>query len=159
MPNWLPDLVYLSDYGGDWHRYQEALYEEFCKDFVRSRPQFRGRKLGLKRHPLIEGKEATFWHFISEGASESSRMPDLRRCERIRWPRTIIDHADDPEVKVWANQRGSDKRICLWLEEVEYLVVLADRETFLLPWTAYLVQEGHRKRKLLNEYQSSRSIP
>jgi hypothetical protein len=32
-------------------------------------------------------------------------------------------------------------------------VVLADRGTFVLPWTAYLVTESHRKRKLQKEYE------
>ncbi|MNH30689.1 hypothetical protein D3C79_909980 [compost metagenome] len=45
------------------------------------------KRLGLKRHPVIQGKEATFWHMISEGNDEAERLPDLRRCERIRWPR------------------------------------------------------------------------
>ena len=149
MPAWLPDLICLPDYGGDWNRYHQAIYEAFCQDFIQSQPQFMGRRLGLKRHPLMDGKEATFWHFVSEGAVEANRLPDLRRCERIRWPRAVIERADDPAVKVWSNQRGHEKRVCLWLDSEDYLVVLADRETYLLPWTAYLVREEHRKRKLL----------
>src|SRR3954470_4913744 len=153
MPNWLPALLRLSDCGGDWHRYREILYEAFCKDFVQSCPAFRNQAVRLKRHPVIEGKEATFWHFVTEGSNEADRMPDLRRCERIRWPRAIIERSDDPSLKVWENERHGDRRICLWLEREEYLVVLADRGTFVLPWTAYLVTEAHRKRKLQNEYE------
>ena len=121
--------------------------------FVDSKPVFEGLRLGLKRHPLTHGKEATFWHMIQEGAIEDERIPDLRRCERIRWPRPIIEHVRAPAVKVWSNQRKGEKRICLWLEHEDYLVILADRGDYILPWTAYLVEQPHRKRKLLKEYE------
>jgi len=149
-PAWLPPLVLFE---GDWEKYLDALYGYFKQDFIDSRPLFRGRRLGLKKHPLNQGKEATFWHFIQEGPDEDDRVPDLRRCERIRWPRPVIEHSDEPVLKVWANARNGEKRILLWLEKQEYLVVLAERNGYLLPWTAYPVTEEHRKRKLLKEYE------
>ena len=154
IPAWLPALVLFSDYEGNWERYVNALYGYFKRDFVESKPTFRGKKLGLKKHSVEQGKEATFWHFISEGSNEDDRVPDLRRCERIRWPRPIIEKADEPVVKVWGNKRGSDKRILLWLEKQEYLVILAERKGYLLPWTAYIVTENHRKKKLQKEYEA-----
>lgn len=154
FPNWLPPLIPLSDYEDDWERYLEALYTSFKQDFIDSRPLFKGRKLGLKRHPLEQGKEATFWHFISEGRQEANRVPDLRRCERIRWPRPIIENVDAPVIKLWENKRRNEKRILLWLVEQEYLVVLVERKGYLLPWTAYLVTEEHRRRKLQQEYEN-----
>ena len=150
---WLPPLVLFGDYGGDWDAYLIAIYAYFKQDFVDSKPAFEGRRLGLKRHPLTHGKEATFWHMIQEGGIEDERTPDLRRCERIRWPRPIIEHANAPAVKVWRNQRGREERVCLWFAEEDYLVILADRGDYILPWTAYLVEQPHRKRKLLKEYE------
>lgn len=149
-PAWLPPLVLFE---GDWEKYLDALYGYFKQDFIDSRPSFKGRRLGLKKHPLNKGKEATFWHFIQEGSNEDDRIPDLRRCERIRWPRLVIEYAEEPVLKIWENTRKSEKRILLWLEEQEYLVVLAERNGYLLPWTAYLVTKEHRKRKLLKEYE------
>lgn len=151
---WLPPLVFFKDYGGNWDRYVEALYEFFKQDFVDSTPSFQGRKLALKRHPMAQGKEATFWHLISEGGNEEDRLPDLRRCERIRWPRPIIEHADESGIKVWGNRRKGEKRICIWFEAVEYLVVLAVRKGYILLWTAYPVTRSHRKRKLQKEYEA-----
>jgi len=156
MPTWLPPIILLSDFGNDWDRYSEALYAAFCEDFKNRPISFRGRPLGLKRHPLMAGKEATFWHFITEGKFEAERIPDIRRCERIGWPRPIIEQADDPAVKVWENERSGERRTCLWLEEEDYLVVLAVRQGYLLPWTAYLVTQEHRKRKLMREYETWR---
>jgi len=152
-PHWLPPLVLLSDCEGDWRRYLDALYSHFESDFLRTRPHFQGQRLGLKRHPLWEGKEATFWHMISEGRAEATRQPDLRRCERIRWPRAIIENANDSVVKVWETTRRNERRVCLWLEEEEYLVVLAERQGYLLPWTAYMVTRSHRRLKFQEEFE------
>ena len=155
-PEWLPPLVLFSDFGGDWDAYLDAIYDYFRRDFVDSKPVFQGRRLGLKRHPLTHGKEATFWHMIQEGAVEEDRTPDFRRCERIRWPRPIIEHDTDETIKVWENQRRGEKRICLWFEQENYLVILADRGNYILPWTAYLVEQPHRQRKLQREYEAYR---
>lgn len=35
--------------------------------------------------------------------------------------------------------------------EENYLVILADRGDYILPWTAYLVEQPHRQRKLQSE--------
>jgi hypothetical protein len=156
--NWLPALVLMTNYGNEWEYYIEAVYSYFKADFVDDKPVFRGTKLGLKRHPLDQGKEITFWHMVSEGSDETNRLPELRRCERIRWPRPIIEHCDDEAeiIKIWENERKGETRILLWFEQQEYLVVLAKRSTYILPWTAYPVVKDHQKRKLRQEYEAYR---
>ncbi len=154
MIDWIPALVLLKNYQGDWDIYLEILYDYFKSDFVYSSPKFHGETLRLKRMPYYNNKETTFWHLIAEGPNESDRLPDLRRCERIRWPRPTIEHSEVEAVKVWENLRGSEVRICLWIEEVDYLVVLARRKGYLLPWTAYPVDQDHTRRKLRKEYEA-----
>ena len=102
----LPELIELSEYGGDFANYLEAVYELFKRDFVEQKPSFRGIKLGLKKHPLYKDKEATFWHITSEGSNEEERLPDLRRLERIKWPAVMINNSEHPYLKVWENTRG-----------------------------------------------------
>lgn len=152
--DWLPPLVCFNDYNGDWNNYFHAIYEIFHSDFVKNRPAFRGVRLGLKRHPEHDGKSATFWHMISEGKVEEERTPDLRRCERIGWPKPVIENSTDVVLKVWREQRGSKaNRIHLWLESESYLVVLDDRGEFILPWTAYYVEREHQRKKLNQRWQ------
>src|SRR5690606_25436480 len=155
IPEWLPSLVLLKDSKGDWQEYLNVLYEIFKSDFINSKCQYRGIKIAIKKHPQIDNKEATFWHLISEGKEEDERTPDLRRCERIRWPKPIIEKVPDKEIKVWQNKRGGETRLCIWLENAEYLVVLVERKNYLLLWTAYTVTKNHRKRKWQKEYESS----
>jgi len=152
-PAWLPPLVLLQDHGKDKEAYLNAVYAFFRLDFVESSPSFQGVRLALKRHPLRDGKEATFWHLTTEGSDEFSRTLDIDRCERIRWPRPIIER--DQAIKCWRNSRkNNEPRICLWLEDAEYLVVLAERRGYILLWTAYPVREKHRKDKLEKEFQA-----
>ena len=153
VPDWLPELVLFEDYDGDWNRYIEAIYACFKADFLDKPVQYRGTRLGLKRHPEVQGKAATFWHIVSEGQVETQRLPDLRRCERIRWPRPIIENSTDACIKVWENERRGERRLCLWLEDAEYLVVLAIRNGYYLLWTAYYVTQQKQKVKLQREYE------
>lgn len=149
-PAWLPGLVFFN---GDWLPYLEKIYGYFYQDFVANMPRFNGKKLALKKHPMHEGKEATFWHMIQEGDNEADRIPDFRRCERIRWPKVIIENFDDELIRVWRNERRGEGRICIWFEQESYLVILAERKNYLLPWTAYVVEQSHAKRKLRKEYE------
>lgn len=151
-PDWLPPLVLFSDYKGNWDRYLEAIYACFKQDFIDSTPVFQGRRLGLKRLPMTNGKEATFWHMTSEGTNEEQRTPDFRRCERIRWPKPVIESSKDPKVKCWVAVKRNEDRIHIWLEDEDYVVVLADRRGFLLPWTAFLITREHTRKKLRKEY-------
>ncbi|MBY0502533.1 MAG: hypothetical protein K2X03_01400 [Bryobacteraceae bacterium] len=156
--SWLPPLVLLADFGGDWATYERVVYGWFKQDFLASLPSWPGKRVGVKRIPLSEGKEATYWHFISEGKVEEERIIDLRRCERIRWPRPTMDAfverrplADDPIVW-WRTKRGSEWRYVLALPDFSYLVVVADRGDYVLPWTQYPIDRPHQREKYRKEF-------
>lgn len=154
FPEWLPAIIELNSFHGDWDSYLEHLYKIYEQDFIKSKPLFNGTALRVKRNPKENGKDATFWHIISEGEIESERTPDLRRCERISWPKPIIDNHNNCNLKIWKNQRKGETRISLWFEEAEYLIILAERKDYILFWTAYTVTREHSKRKLEKEFQS-----
>jgi hypothetical protein len=107
----------------------------------------------------LSGEAATFWHFISEGLDEANRTVDLRRCERIRRPRPVIERFNeqaptaDSEVVWWRTTRASEERFVLALSDFAYVVVVADRGTYALPWTAYYVEHEHRRRKLRRDFE------
>ena len=76
IPIWLPPLVRLTDSKGDRNQYVEVVYRHFQHDFGSNRPTFASQPIQLKRHPIEQGKEAVFWHLISEGKTEADRLPD-----------------------------------------------------------------------------------
>lgn len=149
----LPELIELSQFGGNFAQYLEEVYKIFKNEFVLRRPLFRGIRLGLKKYPMYDDKEATFWHMTSEGEDEQNRLPDLRRLERIKWPSFLIDNSEHPYLKVWENTRGTKTNILILHEEENYVVILRKGNGYLLPWTAYLIEYEWRKKKFLKEYE------
>lgn len=150
--SWLPELLTLADCDGDWAKYLEAIYVIFRRDFVDSMPTYPGRRFAMKRHPMALGKEATFWHLVQEGPVEAARFPDLRRCERIRWPRPMIEALHSGQVRVWRNMRGRSERIIISVSDFSYVVILDDRDDFVLLWTAYFVAKDHQRKKFAKEF-------
>lgn len=151
----LPDIICLHDYEGNYNKYIDAIYEIFHNDFVRNKPFFRGKRLGLKHYPEYQGRAYTFYHMTHSGSDEQNRQPDMRRCERIPYAKPTIEKCDAWEIKVWTQERNGKKRICIWLElpqDIDYIVILDDRDTFILPWTAFVLQYPHEKRKKQREY-------
>lgn len=159
---WPPPLIQLEHYGGDWRQYISAVYSAFHHDFIRTQPQLDGLWVRCRRDPICDGKEAGFWHCTSEGQDEANRAPDLRRCERIKWIRAIIENAGGSDVDRWTNRRGSEVRHPLWFRE-EFLVVLAERIRsrdafrYYQLITAYCTQEENRKRGLRRERDAHRN--
>ncbi|HZE73626.1 MAG TPA: hypothetical protein VE135_29285 [Pyrinomonadaceae bacterium] len=150
--DWLPELITLDSCGGDWEKYVEVVYAKFVQDFMGQRLTFEGQRLTLRRHPIVRGKEASFWHLVSEGDKEEDRLPDMDRCARIGWTRAIIDHAASNCVKKWENKRGGNTNICLWVEQEGYLVILGKRTGYTLLLTGYIVPP-RRDKKLRKEYE------
>lgn len=149
----MPKLILLEDFEGDWKLYLNAIYNCFCDDFIKQKAEYEGKKISLKKHPLLNGKEATFWHLISSGETETNRLPDLRRCERIKWPKAIIDNNDNNSVKIWENIRKGKNRVCLCFGDWEYVVILDKRKGYILLWTAYLITQRHTKIRMKKEYE------
>jgi len=157
---WLPPFVLLEDSRGNWDAYEEVLYEWFIADFVNSHPCWPGKRVGLKRQPLSKGKEATFWHFISDGETEADRTIDVRRCERIRWPRPTMEAfmerrpVVEDRIVWWKNERHGEYRYLLALPDFSYLMIVADRGDYVLPWTQYHVARTHSREKFQREYDA-----
>jgi hypothetical protein len=150
VPDWLPELL---EWRGDWSSFVEQVYAEFRADLLEAPAHFQGQRVAVRRDPLDQGKVAGFWHAISEGSDEEERIPDLRRCERIRWIRALVECPDPAEVRVWETKRGSDRRVLFALDDFSYVVVLAKRRSYMLFLTAFLVKKRHRRRKLEKEWK------
>lgn len=151
--HWLPALVRFSDFGGNWSAYEDALFGFFRADFIDSKPSLPGRRWAVKRHPESRGKPSTFWHCISAGKSEEDRLPDMSRCERIRWPRPMIDAYASGPVRCWRTTRGTANRIAIATHDFSYLIVLEDRRKYIMLWTSYCVEGNNKRRDLRREYE------
>jgi hypothetical protein len=153
--NWLPPLVLLEEYCGEWEKYIEAIYNCFKIDFIDSKPKFEEKDVSIVKYPAFQNKECGFWHITSEGRKENERIPDIRRCERICWPKPIIEQHNDIAIRCWRNTRGQGRKIILWLYEQDYIVVLTERKTYVILWTAYPITFDNTRKKLQKEYEDS----
>ncbi|MDD4494889.1 MAG: hypothetical protein PHV32_11205 [Eubacteriales bacterium] len=164
---WLPDLVEFNSYGGNWGKYEDAIYRVFKKDFIDSKPNFEGKQVNIRRQPMVNDKEEAFIHVTHQDYNkDGERLPDMRRCERIRWVRSFIEEyncdsskcIDCDGVKVWEEDapRGTGKRVQLLLQEERYMVVLERRSTYCLLITAFYFEHDHALRKKLEHYENNK---
>jgi len=152
-PVWLPEEF---QYDGNWEEFIECVYQVFKQDFMQTQPSYQGRIVTCDTK-IIDGKEAGFWHIVQRHDSQlNERLPDLRRCSRIPWPKPIIENNSSPILSVWRVDRKKagkprQKRILIWLEEFDYLVVLAERKRVVVLVTAYCTDIESHKNKLRKE--------
>ena len=131
----LPPII---PFHGDWSKYTEELYTFYINEIVNGGLIYDGLPVRFRYNPPTKKKGFGFWHIIQEGALEDERIPDLRRCERISWIPFIIREAGRHNgISIWEEMRGTEIDVLLWLEENNYLVVLAKRHRYLLLQTAY----------------------
>jgi hypothetical protein len=152
----LPDLMYLSDYGGSWTTYVDAVHAEFRRLYVTTPPRCGVRPFSVRKKPLSQGREAGFWHLVSEGEVENDRLPAISRMERIRYPRHLIDAAPTGAIPCWRQDRGrSGLRILLATPDFDYLTVLGANPEYVSLITGYPIEQERRQGKLRREWEEN----
>ncbi len=155
----IPSQMQLSDYDGDFKKYEEATYNAFVKTFAEKQLYYNGKRIGHKYRPEQDGKSFTFDHITSSSdlyeKNSEGRLPNLRRYECIEWPGYIMEHclnSDCSHIKIWKNHHKGKNRVLILCDDIDYLVVLDERATYYIFWTAYPIEYENRKRRLLKEY-------
>jgi len=109
-----PDTIELNQFGGNFANYFNAVYAIFENDFIKTQPLFKGDRVSVRKYPEVDGLHRTFYHITHEGEDEENRTPDIRRMERIRFPKFVIENEQHAEILIWENKRGKDERIVLF---------------------------------------------
>lgn len=158
---WLPKQEYYEGYAS-WNDYQDTLYDIFKNDFIDQHPFFEGKQVNIRKHPIEFGKEEAFFHVTCQDyMKEGERVPDFRRCERIRWVKAFIENyncdsslCDACEgIKVWSEPYKNTSRVHILLEEERYMVVLERRDSYCLLITAFYFDKDHTLEKKLKHYE------
>jgi hypothetical protein len=150
----LPDLILLADCGGNWETYLETVYQEFLGLYVTNRLHCGKLRLAVRRQPEELGKYAGFWHLVSEGKVEEDRLPDLRRSERIRWPRTLAQCVASHGLYCWKQKRREGERVLIATPAFDYVAVFAVRPDHVLLVTAFPVDRAHQQQRHRREWKS-----
>jgi len=159
---WIPELLYFEDYNNNWIEYEDVLYNEFKKDFIDSHPYYNNSLVRIKKYPLHDDKEEAFFHLTRKDCKEiGDRVPDFRRCERIRWIKAFIENYDCngyicencDGIKVWSEPYKNRQRIHFFFEEERYLVVIEKRDQYYLLITAFYLDYNHSLEKQIKHYE------
>ncbi len=156
--DWLPEKILRQTFQSDFD-FLKAVEEAYKNDFVRGIVCFRETPVKRKTYPTRHnGEDSSFWHITTCGYSENSRIRSYDRCERIRWPKAVIENEKDSLINVW--EEG--KRLLLHfrlsespLSEMDYLVILEKRNKYYVLWTAYPVDRKHTRQKLLKRFRAA----
>lgn len=151
-PTWLPAMFPVNPWSEQTF---EELYALFRLNFIENRPQYRHFSIWFFQD-IDDGKEKIFWHLTHrEDEMAGIRLPDFRRSERMPWVRPMLEHPDDPEIMDWDYEEGDGSvKTYVWLKDFDYLIILKkypdDGRRII---TAYWVEYGNAKRKLMKKYQ------
>lgn len=155
----LPPLVERKNFLTD-EDFIEALYIYFTQDFISTKPKFQNQELMLKRFPLRNNKEATFYHITTIGKNEKNRKLDIPRAERLRWIKPLIE-SNDPILKIWENNHKNENNILIYYEQENFLIVLRKRKNGIIFWTSFYTSKNYKKDLLkeYNNYQKTLKTP
>ena len=153
------DSLIICDDLGKYSEYEEQLWSLFLRTYEYNSLKFHDIPVRMKHYPPSFSPKTCFYHLTCENylhQEEDSRKPNLRRCERLMWAKTIIESCSDScaSLLVWENTRHNKPNIVLFCPELAYVVILSKRsQGYYLLTTAYPVDHPHRREDLLNEYQ------
>ena len=110
------------------------------------------------------GKEEAFFHITCQDYNkDNERVPDFRRCERIKWVKQFIEAADTNsndefegisyELKIWTENYKINLRYHIMCEELRFMVVLEERERYCLLITAFYFDHDHTLKKKFKKYE------
>ncbi len=160
---WLPNLEEYDGKKMDWNQYENHIYSIFKNDFIDTKPLFQDKEVNIRRIPMVFDKEDAFFHVTcKEYQKNGDRSPDLRRCERIRWIRKLIENykcnhklCDNCDgIKLWIEKNKSSKRIHLLFEEQRYMVVIEERKNYCLLITAFYIHYNNALTGYLKRYNN-----
>ncbi len=162
---WLPPLITLADCGGQEEALLKRVHQEYCSLFKTIIPPFMGLSVAVNQQIGFNHVELTFWHLVSVGEEKpEQRKLDHDRCARIQWPLKVMERCPEgrppanAEVVWWRERRKRWDRIHLALADFSYIVVLEDRQTHAVFWTAFPTRFPHEvrgKQRAYAEYWAS----
>ncbi|HHL2059771.1 hypothetical protein LI034_07620 [Clostridium perfringens] len=161
---WLTEIIKLSDFEGDWKKYDDYLYSIFVRDFINNTIMFNGKPVRIRRYPEQCNREQSYFHITNKDSSVGStdpndRIPDLRRCERIEWIKLFIENYNCTKgcdqctgIKVWKEPYKGNSRWHFLFEEFKFLVIIEERTEYNLLISGFYIFNDTVMKKKLRRY-------
>lgn len=160
---WLPEIVSFADYGNDWKKYDNYLYSIFSEHFLQNHPFFMGKEVHPRQHPMYNNKFESYFHITcGHYKNIEDRVPDLRRCERIQWPKALIENhqcnctLNCDNYIIWKKKYKNTYRYSLLLKDEKYLVILEERKKYFVLVSAFPLTYSHAYSDQLEYYENAK---
>lgn len=153
--DWLPPLLQLGEFA-NFDAFIDAAYDCFRADFVESKPTLLG-KVVLHAGPRKPGDREDGFYHITSSTGPWGRKEDVPRCERIRYPRALIEAVPSPRVHAWRDPYRKN-RLHITLPDFSYLVVLEEKRASWMLITAYPIYATHQQRGLRKRWEAGDQI-
>jgi hypothetical protein len=144
---------------GDWPSILARLYAIFTVDFKDQTCSFQGCAVDWdKRIASGDNYEEGFWHLVTKTDHRTGdRLLDPRRAERLPWCSPTIRNSPHVAIKACEYlESGNRRRVYIWLEEWDYVVILEKRMRKDVVWyflvTAFHVDGGSTRRSLSRKH-------
>lgn len=147
---WLSPIITLDEYNNNWDKYYCKLYEIFTYDFIQKQLFFNKKLVQVRINPKQNNYEHAFIHLTCESTkmtnNPNDRRPDLRRCERIKWNREIIENyickytcVNCKKILYYEHYYKNHIRINLVFIDARFKVILEKRNKYVLLITGYYI--------------------
>ena len=137
------------DLDGSYDRLISLLYGVYERDFINSRPIFKGLPVVVDNRKIDSPYEEGFWHVITRG--KTGRLLDYKRAKRLPWLKPLIEWGPDPDLLCWSEEELDSRRgkmvikHLIWYEPGSYVIVLKEKPGKYFLATAFHVT-GKRER-------------
>jgi hypothetical protein len=148
--SWLPELVETD---GDWDIVLTRLYKIFKQDFIINKCFYDEKVVSWDKRKLDSKYDEGFWHLISKkNPISEDRLFDSKRARKLPWCRPCIENCinEYERLRVWENKEKGRTQVYIWLEDLDYVIILQNKIKYYFLITAYHV-EGDRTRKQLRD--------
>ena len=158
LPEWLPPMLEVNPWQSTTY---DQLYAVFARDLRRTNLTFYGYNVWFYPTTEEDGREAIFWHLTTredKTQQPPTRLPDMRRCERLSWVRKLILRCPCPtgEVLDWDHEEGDGSiKTYIWIEKHDFVVILKklpDGQRRLI--TSYHLDGNHQRRKMRKKWEN-----
>jgi hypothetical protein len=156
MLDFLPNSI---KFDGNWNSpdgYVDKLYIIFKNDFLLRSLTFGKSVVKVNRQIKFDQKEESFWHLITrQDKNHGERCLEIRRAERLPWIRPMIINYTTQFIKYWRHLEDNNLiRHYLWLEQMDYIVILEEKRMHMFLVTAFCVDTDWTRKNLLKKYNN-----
>lgn len=152
----------------DINKHIDDLYNYFKTFIYTNKIYYKTLPVGLRKYPIEQEKEESFFHLTHKTDENTNiRLPDYRRCERIKWIKPAIESnhyelCNSNCFLEYETDYKNSKRLKLLNENEKYIIILEKREGYYLLITAFYIEHKRRlnvEKRLYEQYINAMDAP